>query len=343
MKKRYQTQKGKKQTFIRRRYSEKRLSETWKRKKLFSKKKMRIANITARVKSEEQAKKPYLDHPAPKNFSLIDNTNEVLAYFNNARDKFKDGNNIRFDISGVSVLTPPTIALLVASINSPSFVNGANLYGTAPVDQNLLTLFKASGFYNFVTSRMSKGTTKGNLLLRESDTIAVGSVAKEAVLTGIRHTFKNENPFEPLYDILIECMVNTNNHANLNSKDKCKWWLYVYTDSTTSITSYSFFDLGIGIFESKGVQGYIKKILKATVVKNIDMVDKLLAGELGTRMTKDSDIRGKGLPQIVEYSKQSEFKEFYIIANNVKIDLKTGNREELSSALTGTFLYWEIH
>ena len=146
-----------------------------------------------------------------------------------------------------------------------------------------------------------------------------------------------------LYEILIECMSNTHNHANLNKQGECRWWLYVYNNPITNSTSYSFVDLGVGIFKSAHTKNYITKIFKVTgLQKNIDLVDDLLAGKIHSRIEKDRELRGKGIPQIVKHSKNTWFKSFYIITNDVKIDLSIGSRESLDYSFDGTFLHWEL-
>jgi hypothetical protein len=251
--------------------------------------------------------------------------------------------NIIFDIANVDVLTADTIALLVASIKDIDFTHGSNYSGNAPTKPDLLKLFTESGFYSHVRTNGLFALGEENLLHKEVNQKVVPEVAKNAALVGIRHVFKNDKPFDPLYEILIECMSNTNNHANLETQGKCNWWLYVYSDPNKRITSYSFLDLGVGIFESAVVQSYLKNLFRNTpFYKNISLVDDLLAGEIQSRIGKDNEIRGKGIPQIVEHADSKHFKAFYIIANDVKIDLKTKSREQLKHKLNGTFLYWEL-
>lgn len=324
---------------IRSRYQAKRHRYDWKQRK--RKRKFNLHNKI--VAKQVQLLKPYTDHVAPKKFSFVYNTNEVLKYFIDAEKLFKSKHKLNLNIDDIEELTPDAISLLVASINDKDFHHNSGYKGDAPKKPELKKIFKESGFYNFVHSRGFNRATNGNLLHKEMHTKVMPVVAQKAALTGIKHTFENENPYEPLYDILIECMSNTNNHASLNSIKKCKWWLYVYNDPISKNTSYSFLDLGVGIFDSVIVQGYLKKLFKGTIAyRNINIVDDLLAGKIQSRVDEDNEIRGKGIPQIVEHSKLENFKEFYIITNDVKINLKTSVSEQLNSNFSGTFLYWEI-
>lgn len=323
-------------------YQLKRRSKRWKRKKVY-KKWLRKNFIYETLK---QQNKEFVSHPAPENYSFIQNTNEVLKYFDEAIKIFETKRNINFDISKIKNLTPDAIALHVSFIKRSSIVKNCLATGNYPDSPELNKLFTQSGFQRFVLTRGKKEKTEGNFLHRERHFKVEPVIAKNAALAGIKHTFGNEKPYEPLYDILIECMSNTNNHATMTN-DKTYWWLYVYNDPKTGNTSYSFIDLGVGIFKSIELQDYyttfIKNLFKGKfLITHLSLVDDLLAGRIQSRIDEDNEIRGKGIPQIVEHSQRKTFKEFFIISNDIKINLKTLGKEKLNYNFRGTFLYWEI-
>lgn len=322
------------------RYSAKRYTLKWKNRK---QEKYRYKE-QKKIKARRQHKKPHLVHSAPIQFSLIKNTKGVLKYFHDAEELMKAGENVKFDISNVEELTSDTIALLVAHVKDEDSRHGCDVSGNEPKDPKLRKIFAESGFYKHVTALTFRQSRKDALLHQEVNKVVVTKVAKEASLLGLRNVFNSEDSNEGLYNTIIECMSNTNNHADFNGEGKCNWWLYVYNHPDEHRTSYSFFDLGVGIFRSAGVQNYLaRKIMKVTgVKKDIDLVNDLLAGKIKSKAKRDKDIRGKGIPEIVKHSKLGQFKEFYLIANDVKVDLKTGAREELPYELGGTFWHWEL-
>lgn len=311
---------------IRKRYQEKRHRAKWKNRK--KNKKLQKHQHAVRVQKHKAA--PYIDHKAPENFSFINNTNEVLKYFDVAKDILqKRKENVNFDISDVTELTPDSIALLVASVKSPSFMKTGNSRGNAPKNDDLRKIFTESGFGDHITqSNGFKKSQPGNLLHKEVARKVVPDIAKSACVTGLEHVYNKKDPYPPLYnvysslyEILLESMANTHNHANLSQQGECRWWLYVYNNPKTNSTSYSFVDLGVGIFKSRHTKNYIEKILQVTSLQNnLSLVDDLLAGKVHSRIEKDRELRGKGIPQIVRHSKNSCFKSFYIITNNVKIN-----------------------
>ncbi len=332
---------------IRKRYQEKRHKAKWKNRKK-NKGVEKHRHIVA-VRKHQEA--PYIDHKAPDNFSFINNTNEVLKYFNDAKKIFYKKENVNFDISDVSQMTPDTVALLVASIKSPKFTSTGNSKGNEPKKDDLKKIFSESGFYEHITKAVSfKKAQPGNLLHKEFAQKVVEKIAKHACIIGMENVFKKSKPdgqsydtYSSLYEILIECMANTHNHANLSKQGECRWWLYVYNNPVTNSTSYTFIDLGVGIFKSAHTRNYVTKLLKVTgLYPNINLVDDLLAGKIHSRIEKDRELRGKGIPQIVGHSKDAWFKSFYIITNNVKIDLTNGLNESLDYDFEGTFLHWEL-
>jgi hypothetical protein len=280
--------------------------------------------------------------PAPKKFSFVDNTDEVLEYLKISEKYLKQKRGVVFDKSKVDVLTSDAIALFIG------FLSGKQKYrGNSPDKPDLKKLFEESGFYDHVqVKRKLKDRVNpvSNLLHKEFNTIVAPEIAGDAVMRGIKHTGLSLKDTDPVYDILIECMQNTNNHASGNRRyGNCNWWLYVYNDQVENITKYSFVDLGIGIFKSLVATGLVKKVFKKiSLLPNSELVDDLLSGKIQSRISEDNELRGKGIPQIVEYAKTDYFKRFYIIANDIKIDVKTGERWTLKNNMNCTFLYFEL-
>lgn len=278
---------------------------------------------------------------APLNFSLINNTEATIEYFNRAHYQLKKKNQILFDISEVTTITTDAIAVQIAKIKDEKFHFRSGIFGNGPKDENLKKLFLQSGFYEYVNTRGPKPKNDKKLLIHEITNNRVEpDVAKEAYLLGIRHTFGNEEVFEPLYDILIEVMQNTNNHAG-TTRGKYDWWLHVYNHPDSSKTSYTFLDLGVGIFESLPVKSFKRDFLELLGLKsNLELVPKLFAGEIRSRTARPE--RGKGIPQIFECSQDKTFSKFVLISNDIYADLKTQEYRLIKSEFEGTLFYWEL-
>jgi len=285
---------------------------------------------------------PIVPIKAPTNFSLINNTEETLAYFKAAHKKLKNKKRILFDISKITTLTTDAIAVQIAKIKDPRFHFNTGILGNAPTDENLKKLFLQSGFYEYVRTRNTKPTNNKKLLIHEITNNRVEpDKAKEAYLLGLRHTFKNEEIFEPLYNILIEIMQNTNNHAG-STRGKYDWWLHVYNHPESAKTSYTFLDLGVGIFDSLPVQSFKRDFLELLGLKsNLDLVPKLFAGEIKSRTARPE--RGKGIPQVYECSQHKFFEKFILISNDIYANLKTNENRLIKNQFNGTLFYWELN
>ncbi|SFF27327.1 hypothetical protein [Flavobacterium xueshanense] len=279
---------------------------------------------------------------APADFSLINNTEKTISYFNLAQNTIKSNNGILFDISKITTLTTDAIAVQIAKIKDERFHLNQRILGNEPDDEDLKKLFTQSGFYEYVNTTNKHPKNDKKLLIHEITNNRVEpDIAKEACLIGLKYTFKNEEIFEPLYDILIEIMQNTNNHAG-NTRGKYDWWLHVYNHLDSSKTSYTFLDLGVGIFESLPVKSFKRDVLELIgLTSNLDLVPKLFAGEIKSRTARPE--RGKGIPQVFECSQDPVFDKFILISNDIYADLKTKENKIIKTPFNGTLFYWEIN
>jgi hypothetical protein len=277
---------------------------------------------------------------APSKFSFVENTEKTLKYFRKARKYLSKGYPINFDISKIDYLTSDAIALQIARIKDEKFHYYNTIYGNAPDDLKSKELFLQSGFYKYVQTKGPKPSGYNKLIHKITDNKVEPVIAKEACISGLKHTFGNEDIFDPLYDILIKIMQNTNNHAG-ETRGKYNWWLHVYNDPVSSTSKYTFLDLGVGIFESLPVQTFKRKISDIVgLTSNTDLVEPLFKGKIKSRTGKPE--RGKGIPQVYDSSKNKAFKEFYLISNDVKVDMKNMNIKKLNNNFSGTLFYWEL-
>lgn len=292
-------------------------------------------------KYKPKDKREWYDLVAPENFSLIDNQDEMLRYFREARNQIEKRNQIRFNLAGIEHMTPDAIALLIAHVQDASFNHGIRIRGIPPKDQDLAKIFALSGFYDHVSTDLPVTKSKSNMLLhRVTNNKVENVIAKRASIMAVTHTFKDGRKFRPIYEILIEAMANTNNHAG-HRAGMYDWWIFIYNYPDEDVTAFSFVDLGVGIFQSLSVQSFVRKFATALgITSNAALVPRLFTGEISSRTGLEE--RGKGLPLIYNHAQNHNFRTFKIIANDVYADLKTGINIEMGAPLLGTFLYFEL-
>lgn len=199
----------------RRRYQLKRMRRTMKRQSKSYKLRRRHRLENRRRGLVEQLKwerKAYVELEVPKNFSFIDNTNEILEYFIKCKSLLHNKEKVQCDLSHITALSSDAIALLAACANDESFLGKrGRIRGNAPTDPELLKLFTESGFYNHVkATKVLKSAHKSdtNLFHQESNYQVQSDIAKNACILGTKHVFGSNKPFPDLYEMLIEAMSN---------------------------------------------------------------------------------------------------------------------------------------
>jgi hypothetical protein len=321
---------------IRSRYQAKRAKKEYKKKKVRN---ILIRKLDLKGEVITPKKEPFV-LKMPEIFSLINNTNDLLNAVELGRFVAKKRIPLYIKIEHVKKLTPEAIALLIAVISEGDFTK-IDITGGAPDDEVIRDMFIKSGFFNYVKSNVGNVANINLLLHQRSNKQVNTAIAKEVCKKGLLHTFGTDDIFEPLYDILIECMSNTHNHADPTKDGVYDWWLYTYFDTDTKITYYSFFDLGIGIFESISVKDYKEVMRKLGISKNVQLISDLYQGKIKSRTLLPE--RGKGLPQIYSYATNHNIKNLTLITNNVYSNMSTGKNFELEQNFSGTFYYWELH
>lgn len=286
----------------------------------------------------------YVTLKAPENFSFIDNTENVLEYFIRCRKAINRGYNVRFDISHITNLSSDSIALLAAFATDKSFNKGRIIKGNCPQDSKLGQLFVQSGFYKFVNAKpeLKNAQNQKVCLFHQENNIKVQpKIARNACNFALKRIVDDQIELESLYEILVEAMSNTNNHANKRKTGLINWWLYTY-NAPNGNTIYTFIDLGVGIFDSIPVIRFKKFMLKAHFLHNASLAKPLLNGDIKSSKQVDNSIRGKGIPQIYKNCRNTMFYRAYIVSNDVKIDLKTGLARKMPHEFLGTMLHFEL-
>lgn len=323
---------------IRAKYEAKRRTKTWKKKKAYNKLQRRL-QIQRQI---ERINKGIINLEAPPNFSFIDNSDEVVKYFNIVKDYVESDQPVCIDISKITNLSPDIIILQIAVLKEKKSMR-VGINGNAPEDPNLRKIFIESGLYNFVKSRGKKRVADNNKLWKHSTNNQVkGEIAGEAVSV-CKNLFKQNGinyDTDNIYNLLVEAMSNTINHAD-KKKANINWWLYYFIDEKEETIKYSFIDLGIGIFKSASFDSY-RRIANIFVPGNSLLVKPFLEGKIISSREIDNEISGKGVKQIINCAENPEFTKFTIITNDQMINVKDKTNKSLSHSFDGTFIHFEV-
>ncbi len=275
---------------------------------------------------------------APAKFSLIYYPNEVLSFFSEAKQYLNKKVEIKLDFTNLEMVTPDALALLLAKFTNVNFTNSMRIYGNKPENPDLDRIFKASGFYRIIG--IDKSKSEHGIIETKKNTVVDREIAVEARQLAAKKTFNCDKKLQPVYRTLIECMANTKKHARGENRRDETWWLAVFNDDKTKITSFSFLDTGIGIFKSAKIRSFTKFAQKLGLSNNIDILKDLLAGKV--KSSTGLKHRGKGIPKIYNDFKDNHLHRLHIISNDIYANLQDGIFIELKHPLNGTFYYWEV-
>ena len=275
---------------------------------------------------------------SPQNFSLINNAKEVLGFFSKAKTYLDKKKNVILDFSQIDMITPDAIVLLLAKVTDRRYTNSMQVFGIRSRNPEIDKIFRSSGFYKIIN--LEKTSSDHGAIHTKQNTVVDTKIAAEVRKLTAKKTFGDDIMLHPLYRTLIECMANTKQHAKGKSDKDETWWLAVFHNEDTKITSFSFIDTGIGIFKSARIKSFTKFAVNLGIRSNIDVLKRLLAGKLLS--STGLKHRGKGIPKIYTDFKNYHIHNLHIIANDVFANLGNGTFIEMEEPLNGTFYYWEI-
>jgi hypothetical protein len=137
------------------------------------------------------------------------------------------------------------------------------------------------------------------------------------------------------YGTLIECMMNTHQHAAGDSGGKERWWLTAFYEEASGRAFFTFVDLGVGIFDSLKLAPY-----KAFFRSNISLLRDILQGKIAS--STGLKYRGKGLPKINKFLQRDQIRDLVIVSGNVYANVSEDRFETVDPPFEGTLLNWEM-
>lgn len=301
------------------------------------------------VKSKDGRK--YYKTRKIESFSIIKNTEETYLYFNEIIDEINQKNfkeTFYFDLSEVKNLSVDAVMYILAILRNikDSLVYKYDFKGNAPFNHKANEILRKSGFFDYVKTRRPILVTDGeNVKIKSGNT--VDSNIARFVCDYINKKCNTKKFFTgELYELLIELMTNTVQHAykDKNVLTTNQWYIYVGDNELDF--EFVFLDTGVGIPQtiSKRLKEKAKEIL-FKINGDSFYLKSALKGEWRTRT--EADHRGKGLPSIVEYTKRVEVSECKLFSGYGMCEIDSKKREKLiehefENKLFGTLIYWKI-
>lgn len=298
---------------------------------------------------------------SPSNFSLINNIEETIGFFNMLDHCITEGKDIFINLEDVKELTSDAIMYTLSRIDynrSRNPQSKVGIYGNKPKDEKCNRVFETSGFYNFVySSHREKIQTDPNVYSIRSDARVFSPYAKE-ICDFTKKCFVNYGLIntKAIYPIIIECMANTNNHAYKTNSYYRKWWLMASFLQSDNKVHFTFIDNGFSIPSTirmkwrEHVQKLKEKIFTSIMpdsqIKNrlqdSFLIESALKGEFRTRTKVEH--RGKGLPKIYETAQNQKIDNLKIISKRGSISVNNSSivAKEIEGIFYGTLLSWDV-
>jgi hypothetical protein len=280
---------------------------------------------------------------SPINFSLIDNTEEVIKFIN-AVDKVKTKRHIKiikFELSDVENIEICALSLLLTKINELSSLKKVYLC-TMPKNFTCRKIIEDSGFLDKmrkVGSDAKHQRNNKNLMVTRGFDKTDNKATGQMVAKSVEHlTSEKGQSYRPLYSIIQEICSNSIEHGNNNIEEKN--WLMAANFRNEEI-EFTLTDIGEGIIKT------IKKKKLDTVLRNTGLMSSeevLLKSFEKHYNSRTLDInRNKGLPKIYDVATKNYIENLIVITNNVLMDFSNLEKSrELKINFNGTFYFWKL-
>lgn len=287
---------------------------------------------------------------APKDFRLMENTEDCLNFFREIRSHENINNissqkTVLISLIDVEEIDYATISALTA-ISDDLKSRKIGMQGDFPKNTKCKEYIIESGFLSHMVDSSNKQFPKfskskfiffekGSGKLTKKDSKNISELIKDVVehLTGKRRNIK------PIKSILLEICGNSIEHAK--TKDR-QWLLGVkFMDSKVSFTVT---DVGKGILETLFINNAQIMANLATFTSRLNILKGAFNQKYGSSTQEEN--RNKGLPAIKYNADIGAIKNLIVLTNNVILhfgdDDKSSTFSSGKSRFKGTMYQWEL-
>lgn len=284
-----------------------------------------------------------IDATAPPNFSIARNTVKTVKFFNSIIHSIRKARHrvdVTFNLENISEMTIDSVMYLLAVLYNMKTAPNVEYHirGNYPRNPEILRYFIESGFVKFVrtTNRIDINRDSGNLEICSGNTIDE-QVAKK-VCDFVIKCFNTSNKYTRfLYNIMIELMANTCQHAYDEKSPLVKHW-YTFVEYVDDKIKFIFLDTGSGI-PATVTKRFHENLIPAPFDSDSKYIISALNGEQRTK-TKLRN-RGRGLKFMRDCYEDNEIQKLTVISGKGYCNLKE-NPRDISEEFNGTLYYLEI-
>lgn len=311
------------------------------------------ARIPKRKAAEEVIfeKQTFIQITPPNMFSLVRGTSAdtelTIDFLNELESNLLAKRKVIIDFSKMRKFTTDATLALRSRLVGKSAV-----FAYLPSRKLVRNKLFACGFFggDIDLEKETDGTVKlphGKIRRKERGTVwrdshneMLPKIASELIHFATNHLYGEERDFDWVQSILIECMLNTFQHAS-ESDEKETWWASVYFDEKSRIARFNFLDNGIGVLER--VKQKYKEIYPKPIPWKTDtaLLKAALNGELPP-LKPENDFGGTGLRHIGDINKANGIRNLIVISNETVGRINKNDYDKITSKFSGSFFHWEI-
>jgi hypothetical protein len=284
-----------------------------------------------------------IDLVAPKNFSLLENIDEVLDYFSLIEDQSKTYKKIRINIKDIESISSETILYLLSFIRNLIYkYPNLNVKGNLPKSPNIKQFIISCGFHNYVNGiKLPKKLPTEYEVLTIRNGSDVNSLIAEEVINFARNKLnRTRDKFsKTIYETILECMGNTVEHAyNSKREQKSDWWIIAFFNNGR--IEFCILDNGFGI--PKTVRKNFSEKMKSILFPDDDyfLIESAMTGSFRTRT--GNYWRGNGLPSIHKHVKENLISDLIIISGRAYYNTQYKDKRNLNKNFNGTLFRWSF-
>jgi len=261
----------------------------------------------------------------------------------------KEGWPISIDTKSVKNITIDALLYLLAITNAlKSMAIDFDIRGELPRDPVARKLFIDSGFLNYAKPGSAEIKRQGDCVQIDCGQNVDPLIARSLCVFTMEKLGLARTKTRSLYDIVIEIITNTIQHAYDRSPEHDKWFAYARYVEEDDAVEYSILDSGLGIpFTVKKtlrekLEGVVEKFgvkLWAHDSGDSALIQSALDGKLRTET--GLAYRGKGMPIIKKYQEDGYISDLTIVSNRGYLAYGREARS-LPVGFLGTLYFWRI-
>ena len=328
--------------------------------KKHSHKKTNKTNISNNINNNlKSVTHPYKVFSVPEIFSIVENPEETISFFNNLikiiediRERIKNKNGIRtpyffkIDMNDVKRITGDALMYLLTVIRNTRGKKSLpiNWIGNFPENEELKEFLQVSGYLDYMnTDKKNLKKTNEKIQIRTGTTYVYANdkidIRKEVVDFTVEKLNKDKRELQFLFNILTEVITNIEHAYNVKNELIFEPSWYIMVENDKNRIKYTFMDNGLGI-PTTVRKKTVEEVLKAlNLDKEYKYIKTALDGSYKRTQTGKTE-RSTGLPDVYEKFKNKKISNLIIISNYAYYC--ENKSKDLNEDLTGTIICWEI-